>query len=141
RVGPGGVHVPHGLLARHGGRSSAGSGRRFRGRGMSPVLSVEDLSVTFHSPVGDADVLHGVNLELEAGRTLGIVGESGGGKSVLIRTLMGLHQDEPNTTVTGRSVLDGTDLLSLNASRRRGLWGREIAMIFQNPMTSLNPVR
>ena len=108
---------------------------------MTHRLDVIDLTTTFHGPRGDVHALNGVSFTLDAGETLGVVGESGGGKSVLARTLMGLHLNGPTTSVTGSSRLDGQDLLTLSARDRRKVWGAEIAMVFQNPMTSLNPVR
>jgi peptide/nickel transport system ATP-binding protein len=110
----------------------------------TPVLEVRDLTTTFHTPRGDVQALEGVSLSLAPGETLGVVGESGGGKSVLARTLMGLVTPETSgsdVSVTGESLLDGRDLLRLDRRSRRQVWGAQIATVFQNPMTSLNPVR
>jgi peptide/nickel transport system ATP-binding protein len=108
---------------------------------MTAVLEVDDLRATFHTTRGDVHALNGVSLSLAPGETVGVVGESGGGKSVLARTLMGLVDTGPGVTVEGASRFEGRDLLRLDGRERRRIWGAEIAMVFQNPMTSLNPVR
>ncbi|MBE2997092.1 ABC transporter ATP-binding protein [Nocardiopsis sp. HNM0947] len=106
-----------------------------------PLLDVEDLRTTFHTPRGDVHAVDGVSLRLEAGRTLGVVGESGSGKSVLGRTVMGLVSSGPGVTVSGRVSLAGQDVHALAPAERRRLWGPRVAMVFQDPMTSLNPVK
>lgn len=106
-----------------------------------PVLEVTDLSTRFHTPRGEVSAVDGVSLALRAGETVGIVGESGSGKSVLGRTLMGLVAAGPSTTVEGTVRVAGHDVHALRPRARRRLWGPEIAMVFQDPMTSLNPVR
>jgi peptide/nickel transport system ATP-binding protein len=105
------------------------------------LLEVDDLRTVFHTPRGDVAAVDGVSLRLNAGETLGIVGESGSGKSILGRTLMGLVTSGPTTTVTGSVRLDGQDVHALNVRDRRRLWGPKVAMVFQDPMTSLNPVK
>ena len=105
------------------------------------LLEVEDLRTVFHTPRGDVAAVDGVSLRLHAGETLGIVGESGSGKSVLGRTVMGLVTSGPTTTVSGSVSLDGHDVHALGARERRRLWGPKVAMVFQDPMTSLNPVK
>jgi oligopeptide/dipeptide ABC transporter ATP-binding protein len=107
---------------------------------MTALLEVEDLRVQFGS--GDAIVraVDGVSLRIEAGETLGIVGESGSGKSVTALSLLRLVPTPPGRIAGGRIAFAGTDLLSLPIERMRAIRGREIAMIFQDPMTSLNPV-
>jgi peptide/nickel transport system ATP-binding protein len=105
------------------------------------LLLVEDLHTVFHTPRGDVRAVDGVSFGLAAGETLGLVGESGSGKSVLGRTVMGLVSTGPRTTVTGRVTLAGHDVHALAPARRRQLWGPEVAMVFQDPMTSLNPVK
>jgi oligopeptide transport system ATP-binding protein len=107
---------------------------------MTALLDVEDLKV--HFGTGDAIVraVDGVSLRIEAGETLGIVGESGSGKSVTALSLLRLVPTPPGRIAGGRIAFAGTDLLSLPIERMRAIRGREIAMIFQDPMTSLNPV-
>jgi dipeptide transport system ATP-binding protein len=98
------------------------------------LLEVENLHVEF----GAFKAVDGVSLTLDAGEVLGIVGESGSGKSVTALALMGLI-DEPGRVNATRLSFDGRDLLSMRDKERRQLLGRDIAMIFQDPMTSLNP--
>ena len=98
------------------------------------LLEVQDLAVTF----GAFKAVDGVSLDVAAGEVVGIVGESGSGKSVTALALMGLIE-APGVVAARRLVFDGRDLLTLGASARRQLLGRDIAMIFQDPMTSLNP--
>ena len=104
-----------------------------------PLLSVEDLRVEFWTMRGTVHAVNGISFELGRGETLGIVGESGCGKSVTSLALLGLLPRAGRVT-GGRAVFDGTDLLALSEERLRAIRGREIAMIFQDPMTSLNPV-
>jgi peptide/nickel transport system ATP-binding protein len=108
---------------------------------MTPLLRVRDLHTVFHTPRGDVPAVDGVSFELAAGQTLGLVGESGSGKSVLGRTIMGLITPSRGTDVRGSVELDGEDLLRAPAKRRRALLGAEIAMVFQDPLSSLNPVK
>ena len=105
------------------------------------AVEVRDLRTVFHTGRADVCAVDGVSLAVAPGETIGIVGESGSGKSVLGRTLMGLVTDGPTTSVTGEIIIGGVDLRSLSKRQRRRLWGPEIAMVFQDPMTSLNPVR
>ena len=105
------------------------------------LLEVDDLRTVFHTARGDVAAVDGVSLRLHAGETLGIVGESGSGKSVLGRTIMGLVSSGPTTTVSGTVRVDGQDVHSLSPRERRRLWGPKVAMVFQDPMTSLNPVK
>ena len=107
----------------------------------APLLEVDDLRTRFLTPRGPMQAVDGVSLTLAAGETLGIVGESGSGKSVLGRTIMGLITNGPTTTVTGAVRVDGVDIHALTPKGRRALWGTKIAMVFQDPMTSLNPVK
>ncbi len=107
----------------------------------TPVLQISDLRTTFHTPRGPVRAVDGVSLELHAGQTLGLVGESGSGKSVLGRTLMGLVSNGPTTEVAGTVRVNGQDVHELTAAQRRELWGPQVAMVFQDPMTSLNPTR
>jgi len=107
----------------------------------APLLSVEDLRTQFRTPRGTMRAVDGVSFELERGRTFGVVGESGSGKSVLVRTIMNLLP--PNAVVPDSGVVRyrGTDIRTLSPTGLRNLWGPEIAMVFQDPMTALNPVR
>jgi peptide/nickel transport system ATP-binding protein len=104
-----------------------------------PLLEVKDLSTTFRTDDGLVGAVDHVSFSVDAGRVLGIVGESGSGKSVTNLTLMGLH-DRARTTIEGEALLDGRDLLKMRPEELRRIRGAEIAMIFQDPMTSLNPV-
>jgi len=104
-----------------------------------PVLQVSDLEVSFATRRGRARVVNGVSWSVERGETLAIVGESGSGKSVSLMACMGLVP-RPPATVSGSAVLDGQDLLALPDEALRKVRGPGIAMVFQDPMTSLNPV-
>ena len=104
-----------------------------------PLLEVTDLKTHFKTPAGVVRAVDGVSLTLERGRTLGIVGESGSGKSVLSRSMMGLLPAH-NVHREGSVKFEGTELTSLDADEMRRYWGLELAMVFQDPMTSLNPV-
>jgi peptide/nickel transport system ATP-binding protein len=105
----------------------------------APLLQVQDLNVHFHTPLGRLRAVAGVNLELQAGETLGLVGESGCGKTVTALSVMRLLP--PHTTETeGKLRFAGKDLLALSAEDMRQIRGDRIGMVFQEPMTSLNPV-
>jgi peptide/nickel transport system ATP-binding protein len=103
------------------------------------LLSVEDLQVHFATEDGLVRAVDGVSFELERGKVLGIVGESGSGKSVTAMTVMGLTRDV-NSRFGGKVVYKGRDLLELPEAEMQEYRGNEIGMIFQDPMTSLNPV-
>ena len=103
------------------------------------LLEVKDLRTSFRTDDGIVKAVDGVTFSVEKGKTLGIVGESGCGKSVTCLTIMGLN-NRRNTTSSGEVLFRGEDLLKASASRLREVRGDEIAMIFQDPMTSLNPV-
>ncbi|MDP3951273.1 ABC transporter ATP-binding protein [Microbacterium sp.] len=105
---------------------------------MSTVLSVRDLTVSFPSEAGRVDAVRGVSFDLEAGKTLGIVGESGSGKSVTSLAIMGLLDE--NARVTGSIIYDGQELLGKSDKQMSVIRGNGIAMIFQDPLTSLTPV-
>jgi oligopeptide/dipeptide ABC transporter ATP-binding protein len=100
------------------------------------LLEVNDLSVSFATHDGVVRAVQNLSLSLEAGKTLGIVGESGSGKSVSTQTIMGLTR---GATVTGQALFDGEDLLTASPARLRKLRGAELAMIFQDPLSSLHP--
>ncbi|MDN2565588.1 ABC transporter ATP-binding protein [Aquibium sp. A9E412] len=108
--------------------------------GATPLLQVEDLHVAFDTRQGAVTALDGVSFSLAAGETLGIVGESGCGKSITALALMGLIPAPPGRLTGGRIDFAGRDIARLAESELRRLRGRDIAMIFQEPMTSLNPV-
>jgi peptide/nickel transport system ATP-binding protein len=103
------------------------------------LLVVTDLKTTFDTANGLLPAVGGVSFDLERNETLGIVGESGSGKTVLSRTIMGL-QPRTKVSVTGSSVIDGFEVVGASENDKRKIWGTEVAMIFQDPMTSLNPV-
>ena len=105
------------------------------------LLDVQELSVAFDTDEGVVEVVDSVKLQLDRGETLGIVGESGCGKSVTALALMGLLPQPAGTITNGKILLDEQDLLTLPQPERRGVRGRRIAMIFQEPMTALNPVQ
>jgi oligopeptide transport system ATP-binding protein len=104
-----------------------------------PLLSVTDLRTYFHTRSGVYRAVDGVDFSLERGETLGIVGESGSGKSVTCYSLMGLVPQPPGRIESGTALFDGVDLLHCSPREARGIRGKRIAMIFQDPMTSLNP--
>lgn len=104
-----------------------------------PLLSVKDLRTYFHTRNGVYRAVDGVSFSLERGETLGIVGESGSGKSVTCYSIMGLIPQPPGRIESGSAVFDGTDLLRCPPDVSRSIRGKRIAMIFQDPMTSLNP--
>ena len=103
------------------------------------LLEVKDLKVAFTTEDGVVRAVDGVDFELDRGQVLGIVGESGSGKSVTAMTMLGLTRAH-NTTFEGEVVYKGQNLLAMSERRLRDVRGNEIAMIFQDPMTSLNPV-
>ena len=100
------------------------------------LLQVNDLSVTFRTDDGAVRAVHDLSFTLEAGKTLGIVGESGSGKSVSTQTIMGLTR---GATVTGQALYQGRDLLTMKDRDLQELRGNDIAMIFQDPLSSLHP--
>jgi peptide/nickel transport system ATP-binding protein len=104
----------------------------------APLLEVRGLTTAFHTDAGSFNAVDAVDLSIEAGRTLGLVGESGCGKSVTALSVMGLVSS-PGKVVAGEVFFEGTDLLRLAPSALRDIRGNRISMIFQEPMTSLNP--
>ena len=104
----------------------------------APLLTVEDLRVSFSTEDGTVHAVDGISYEVAAGATLGIVGESGSGKSVSSLTTMGLTRAQ-GAEISGRILFDGRDLLSLPEAEMRAIRGNEIAMIFQDPLSSLHP--
>lgn len=105
-----------------------------------PLLHVENLSTYFHTDRGTARAVCDVSYDINPGETLGVVGESGCGKSVTALSVMRLIPDPPGEIVSGTITFDGLDLLSLSERQMRKIRGNKISMIFQEPMTSLNPV-
>ena len=110
------------------------------GQSQPPLLEVDDLAVEFHTGGTVQRAVQGVSFSLERGRTLGVVGESGCGKSVTSLSIMRLVPQPPGKYARGEIRFDGKDLLALPESEMRKLRGARIGMIFQEPMTSLNPV-
>ena len=105
-----------------------------------PLLSIEDLVVEFSTEDGVVQAVDGVTYELYPGETLGIVGESGSGKSVSTMSILGLIPQPPGKIVRGEAIFKGTDLLKISKKELRRIRGNEVALVFQDPMTSLNPV-
>lgn len=106
----------------------------------APLLSIQGLRTYFHTDAGVARAVDGVSLDVQAGRTSALVGESGCGKSVTALSILGLIPRPPGRIEAGRIILDGTDLLALPEHELRKMRGNAVSMIFQEPMTSLNPV-
>ena len=104
-----------------------------------PLLEVTNLRTTFHTRNGIVRAVDDVSFHVEKGETLGIVGESGSGKSVTCYSLMGLIPQPPGRIESGTAMFDGTDLLHCSRKQLAAIRGKRIAMIFQDPMTSLNP--
>ena len=110
------------------------------GNGQIPILKVENLETRFNTPEGTVFAVNGVSFELEEGETLAVVGESGCGKSVSMLSILQLIPRPPGEIVAGKASFHEQDLLHLSAEDIRSIRGAQIAMIFQDPMTSLNPV-
>ncbi|WP_322512952.1 ABC transporter ATP-binding protein, partial [Chloroflexus sp.] len=107
---------------------------------MAPLLEVRDLRTYFHTQDGIVKAVDGVSFYVNRGETLGIVGESGCGKSVTSLSIMRLIPTPPGKIAGGQILFDGEDLLQASEEEMRNIRGNRIAMIFQDPMTSLNPV-
>ncbi len=107
---------------------------------MAPLLSVEDLVTCFATPRGEVTALDRVSFSLQAGRALGLVGESGSGKSVTALSIARLLRDPPARIAGGRVLFEARDLLTLSEDQMCELRGDRLSMIFQEPMTALNPV-
>lgn len=105
----------------------------------TPVLDVKNLHVDFATFGGTVHAVRGVSYQVNAGKTLAVVGESGSGKSVTVQTIMGLIPAPPGKIIAGSAKLNGQELIGLDTSALNKLRGPEMAMIFQDPMTSLNP--
>lgn len=107
---------------------------------MSDILKIEDLVIQYDTDSGCVHALNGLSLTLREGETLGLVGETGAGKTTLARSIMGLIQCPPGKIVSGKILYRGEDLLTMKEKHRQSIRGKEISMIFQDPMTALNPV-
>jgi oligopeptide/dipeptide ABC transporter ATP-binding protein len=105
-----------------------------------PLLSIRDLTVEFETDDGTVHAVNRIGYEVYPGETLGVVGESGSGKSVSVMSLLRLIPEPPGRIVSGEAIFDGRDLLKLARSELRYIRGNDIAVVFQDPMTSLNPV-
>ena len=105
-----------------------------------PLLSIRDLAVEFRTDDGVVHAVDGISYDVFPGETLGIVGESGSGKSVSTLALLGLIPQPPGRIASGTAMFKGTDLLKMSKHELRTFRGDEVAMVFQDPMTSLNPV-
>lgn len=106
---------------------------------MEKILEVKDLEVSFQTHAGEVKAVRGVNFQLNKGETLAIVGESGSGKSVTSQTIMKLIPMPPGKIVNGQIIFDGEDIVSKSNKQMEKIRGKDIGMIFQDPMTSLNP--
>ncbi len=105
-----------------------------------PMLQLEDLTVCFHLKRGQLTAIDGVTLTVQRGETFGLVGESGSGKTVTARSVMRLIPIPPGEIVRGRILFEGTNILEHSNQQMRELRGKKIAMVFQEPMSALNPV-
>ncbi|MXW41539.1 MAG: ABC transporter ATP-binding protein [Acidimicrobiia bacterium] len=106
-----------------------------------PLLKVEDLRTYFGTPTGILKAVDGVSFSLNKGETIGIVGESGSGKSVLVRSIMNILSSNAIIAETSKVHFNGKDISRLRHCEAKHFWGTQMAMIFQDPMTSLNPVK
>jgi len=107
---------------------------------MAPILELQNLEVKFHTLDGIVNAVNGVSYHVDAGKTLGVVGESGCGKSVSVLSVMGLIPDPPGKIAGGKILFRGEDLLTYDGRQMESIRGARIGMVFQDPMTSLNPV-
>ncbi len=107
---------------------------------MTNLLEVADLTTRFHTPEGTVYAVNGASFSVKQGETLAVVGESGCGKSVSMLSILGLVAVPPGEIVGGRAAFDGRDLLRMKDEELEAIRGKEISMVFQDPMTSLNPV-
>ncbi|MBV0911386.1 ABC transporter ATP-binding protein [Anianabacter salinae] len=108
--------------------------------GAAPILDVRDLKTVFHTRSGEVHAVNDVSFDLRPGELLGVVGESGSGKSVTMMSLIGLLPTPPADVRGGTVMFGGDDLLRIDANRLRAIRGARIGFVFQDPMTSLNPV-
>ncbi|MFS1515304.1 ABC transporter ATP-binding protein [Bacillus sp. SCS-151] len=106
---------------------------------MKPILEVKDLAISFHTFAGEVKAVRGVNFHVNKGETLAIVGESGSGKSVTTQSIMKLIPTPPGEYVRGSIMFNGEDIVQKTEKQMEKIRGKDIGMIFQDPMTSLNP--
>src|SRR5690606_19853634 len=125
------------LLGRAAGRARSEEGEPMSGE---PLLSIEDLVVEFRGDAGTIRAVDGLTLAIAPGERVGLVGESGCGKSVTALAMLRLVPSPPGRIASGRILFDGRDLITLPEAEMRRVRGAGIAMIFQEPMTALNPV-
>lgn len=104
------------------------------------LLNIKDLTIQYKTEDGVVKAVNGINLDLKEGETLGLVGETGAGKTTTALGMMRLIPNPPGEIMSGNIEFEGRDLLSLSEDDMRGIRGNKISMIFQDPMTSLNPV-
>jgi peptide/nickel transport system ATP-binding protein len=123
--------------ARH---SEAATDFRDEGELKEPLLVVDDLHTSFRTSRGTVKAVDGVSLSVDRGNTLGIVGESGSGKTVLVRSIMGLLPTH-DVVRSGSVLFAGHEITTMESRQLRQVWGAQMSMIFQDPMTALNPVR
>ena len=123
-----------------GAAPSRNVGRRLPLTSPEPLLAVRNLTTEFDTPDGVVRAVSGVSYDVYPGETLGVVGESGSGKSVTVLSVLGLIPSPPGRIAGGEVWFQGIDLLSLSNAELRTIRGRDIGMVFQDPMTSLNPV-
>ncbi|MFC5718868.1 ABC transporter ATP-binding protein [Streptomyces gamaensis] len=119
---------------------NAGTARAAAGDDGTPLLEVRDLHVEFHTRDGVAKAVNGVNYSVRAGETLAVLGESGSGKSVTAQAIMGILDMPPGAIPKGEILFRGEDMLKMSPEERRRIRGAKIAMIFQDALSSLNPV-
>src|SRR6476659_4758899 len=105
-----------------------------------PILSIKNLAVEFKTDDGIVHAVDDISYDVYPGETLGIVGESGSGKSVSTMSILGLIPQPPGRIASGTAIFKGQDLLKMKKRQLRRFRGDEVAMVFQDPMTSLNPV-
>lgn len=106
----------------------------------SPLLRIKNLSIQYNTEDGIVHAVEGLNLQVGLGESLGLVGETGAGKTTTALGIMGLVPSPPGKVVSGEIIFEGKDLLIMNKTQMKKIRGKEISMIFQDPMTSLNPV-
>ncbi|WP_425582765.1 ATP-binding cassette domain-containing protein, partial [Streptomyces thermolineatus] len=121
-------------------RTAGATGRRVEDENGVPLLEVRDLHVEFRTREGVARAVNGVNYSVSAGETLAVLGESGSGKSVTAQAIMGILDMPPGRIPKGEILFRGRDLLKASSEERRKVRGARIAMIFQDALSSLNPV-
>ena len=107
---------------------------------MGKLLEIKDLRVQYETSDGIVKALNGIDLSLEEGMTLGLVGETGAGKTTLAKSIMRIIPQPPGRIMSGEIIYDGKDILKMDKNEIRKIRGQHISMIFQDPMTSLNPV-